>query len=98
MTDESRRASPRRRVLLAIEIVVSIGLLAFLFSRVDMAALWAGARRASVVWLAIALGLYFVNVLTSAWRWQLLLRAQGIQVPARTLLSSYLVAGFFNNF
>ena len=98
MFDESRRASLRRRALLAVEVVVSIGLLTFLLSRVDMSALWATARRASVAWLAIALGLYFFNVLTSAWRWQLLLRAQGVQVPARTLLSSYLVAGFFNNF
>lgn len=98
MADESRRALLRRRIVLAVEIVVSIGLLTFLFSRVDVAALWAGARRASVAWLAIALGLYFFNVVTSAWRWQLLLRAQGVQVPGRTLLSSYLVAGFFNNF
>ena len=98
MSDQSARASRRRRILLAIEVVVSIALLTFLFSRVDMAALWDGARRASVVWLAVALGLYFINVVASAWRWQLLLRAQGVQVPSRTLLSSYLVAGFFNNF
>ena len=97
MSDDHRRAS-RRRVFLAVEVAVSIGLLTFLLSRVDTTALWAGARRASVAWLGIALGLYFCNVLTSAWRWQLLLRAQGIVVPARTLLSSYLVAGFFNNF
>ena len=38
----------RRRIVLAVEIVVSVGLLTFLFSRVDVAALWAGARRASV--------------------------------------------------
>src|SRR5262245_63230998 len=98
MPDETRRALLRRRVVLALEIIVSVGLLTFLFSRVDVAALWAGARQASAAWLAIALGLYFVNVVTSSWRWQLLLRAQGVQVPARTLLSSYLVAGFFNNF
>src|SRR5262245_22735270 len=98
MPDETRRALLRRRVVLALEIIVSVGLLTFLFSRVDVAALWAGARQASAAWLAIALGLYFVNVVTSAWRWQLLLRAQGVQVPGRTLLSSYLVAGFFNNF
>ena len=97
MSDDHRRAS-RRRVFLAVEVAVSIGLLTFLLSRVDIAALWAGARRASVAWLGIALGLYFFNVVTSAWRWQLLLRAQGIVVPGRTLLSSYLVAGFFNNF
>jgi uncharacterized protein (TIRG00374 family) len=98
MPADSKRASLRRRALFAVEVIVSVGLLAFLFSRVDMTALWAAARRASIVWLAIALGLYFINVLTSAWRWQLLLRAQGVQLPTRTLLSSYLVAGFFNNF
>lgn len=98
MPDDSRRASPRRRALLAVEGIVSIGLLTFLFSRVDMAALWNGARGASAAWLAVALSLYFVNVLASTWRWQLLLTAQGVQVPSRALLSSYLVAGFFNNF
>jgi hypothetical protein len=96
--NESRRTLLGRRVILAVEVVVSIGLLTFLFSRVDMGALWDGARRASPAWLLVALGLYLVNVLTSTWRWQLLLTAQGVQVPSRTLLSSYLVAGFFNNF
>src|SRR4029453_479112 len=98
MADESRRALLRRRVVLALEVIVSVGLLTFLLTRVDLAALWAGARQASAAGLAVALGLYFFNVVACAWRWQLLLRAQGVQIPARTLLSSYLVAGFFNNF
>ncbi len=37
-------------------------------------------------------------VLASAWRWGLLLGAQGVEVPARTLTGSFLVATFFNNF
>jgi uncharacterized protein (TIRG00374 family) len=98
MSDDSNRAVRRRRIILAVEVIVSIGLLTFLFSRVDMSALWDGVRRASVAWLAIALGLYLVNVLASTWRWQLLLTAQGVQVPSSALLSSYLVGGFFNNF
>jgi hypothetical protein len=97
MSSTDERASGRR-ALLAIEIVVSIALLAVLFSRVDMAALWASARRASTVWLLVALGLYLVNVLMSTWRWRLLLNAQGVRIPSRTLFSSYLVAFFFNNF
>ena len=56
------------------------------------------ARNASPVWLLVAIGVYFANVLASTWRWRLLLDAQHIRVPPRTLLSSYLVAGFFNNF
>jgi uncharacterized membrane protein YbhN (UPF0104 family) len=32
------------------------------------------------------------------WRWRVLLDAQGVHVPRSRLLSSYLVAIFFNNF
>jgi uncharacterized membrane protein YbhN (UPF0104 family) len=98
MSQDPSRQVARRRLVLAVEVAVSLGLLTILFSRVDLSALWGAARRASAVWLAIALGIYFVNVLASTWRWRLLLAAQGIDVPPRSLLSSYLVAGFFNNF
>ena len=48
--------------------------------------------------LLLALGLYGLHVLTNTWRWRLLLDAQGVIVPLKTLAASYLVAGFFNNF
>jgi glycosyltransferase 2 family protein len=81
-----------------IKIIVSVGLLALLFSRVDVARLWSYARHASPVWLAAALLLYLVMILASAWRWGLLLRAQHVELPYRFLTSSFLVATFFNNF
>ena len=34
----------------------------------------------------------------SVWRWNLLLRAQHVEVPARTLSESFWIASFFNNF
>ena len=37
-------------------------------------------------------------MLTSAWRWDLLLKAQGLVFPFTRLVSSFLVATFFNNF
>ena len=55
-------------------------------------------RGASLPWLALALGLYLVVVLLSAWRWSLLLHAQRVPVPFGHLTNSYLVATFFNNF
>jgi uncharacterized membrane protein YbhN (UPF0104 family) len=81
-----------------LRLAVSVALLAFLFSTIDTGALWASARRASVPWLAIALLVYFVNVLASVWRWHLLLETQSVHMPRRALLSSYLVGCFFNNF
>jgi uncharacterized protein (TIRG00374 family) len=99
MPDESSNSSAwRRPAILVLKIAVSVALLALLFSRVDARRLWTIARHASMAWLAAALLIYFLTVLTSVWRWRLLLHAQGVTVPRHTLLGSYLVATFFNNF
>ena len=92
---------PSRAKALAVPLIktaVSIALLALLLSRVDVARLWSVARTASVPWLGMALVMYLAMVLVSAWRWDLLLEAQDIRLPFRTLTSSFLVAVFFNNF
>jgi uncharacterized membrane protein YbhN (UPF0104 family) len=88
----------RRYVFLALKIAVSIVLLVVLLSRIDAAQLWATARNASLVWLTVALGIYFINVVASAWRWRMLLGAQDVHVPLRTLVKSFMVALYFNNF
>jgi glycosyltransferase 2 family protein len=99
MPAESPDSSPARRyALLALKLSVSIVLLGLLFSRIDVGRLWATARLASVPWLLVALLVYAVNVVAAVWRWQLLLSAQRIAVPQRTLMGSFLVAAFFNNF
>ena len=83
---------------LAIKLAVSIALLAWLFSRVDMATLWATARRASPGWMAIAFAIYAINVLLTVWRWWLLVEAQELDVSFKQLNASMLVALFFINF
>ena len=100
MPDRSSDHTSRARAVLlpCIKAGISIALLAVLFSRVDMGRLWAAARGASAAWLAAALALYGVMVIASAWRWGLLLTAQDVRLPFRTLTSSFLVATFFNNF
>lgn len=72
--------------------------MAVLFSRIDGGKLWAGARRASLVWLCAALAIYLINVLAGVWRWRRLLEAQDVDVARKALLGSFLVALFFNNF
>jgi uncharacterized membrane protein YbhN (UPF0104 family) len=98
-TDQSTRASRTRSLALsALKIIVSVGLLALLFSRVDVGRLWNVARHASLPWLGTALLLYFVMLIVSTWRWSMLLQAQQVPLPFGFLTSSYLVATFFNNF
>ena len=96
--DSSRPSRARSLAISATKAAVSIGLLAVLFSRVDLTRLWSVARQASPVWLAAALVLYFAMVLASALRWGILLRAQHVSLSYGFLTQSFLVATFFNNF
>ncbi len=99
MSNEPPDRSLARRVFFtSLKLLVSVGLLAILLSRVDLHALWAGARSASTVWLAVALGVYGISFIAATWRWHLLLGAQDVWLPRRALFGSYLVAAFFNNF
>lgn len=80
------------------KIAVSAALLGFLFSKIDTSRLWASARQASMPWLVAALGVQALALIVSTWRWQILLAAQDVKLRNRTLLGSYMVATFFNNF
>ncbi len=96
--EQSESSAARRHVLLAVKLSVSIILLVVLFSRIDVARLWATARVASVPWLLVALIVYVVSALAAVWRWGLLLEAQHVHMSSPTLLGSFLVAAYFNNF
>ncbi len=99
MPPEQSASSPvRRYAVLALKISVSLLLLYVLFTRIDVAQLWATARLASAPWLLVAMAVYGVSALVAVWRWHLLLKAQRIQITGQTLLGSFLVAAYFNNF
>ena len=97
-SEHPEASSARRYLLLAIKIVVSLVLLALLFSKIDIGQLWAIARRASVPWLGVALAIYVVNLIASTWRWYILLDAQEVDVQRRWLFGSFMVASFFIHF
>src|SRR3954470_5135849 len=96
--DQPESSSARRYTLLALKLSVSIVLLVVLFSRIDVAQLWQTARLASLPWLMAAIVVFGTSTVAAAWRWNLLLKAQHIEITLRSLLGSYLVATYFNNF
>ena len=97
LPEHPQTSSARRYLMTAVKLAVSVALLAFLFSRIDIAQAVGERARASIPWLALALVVYLSTVLCSVWRWWLLLEAQDVDVAPRQLFSSYLVALFFNN-
>jgi uncharacterized membrane protein YbhN (UPF0104 family) len=99
MPQDQPESSPTRRYLvLALKLSVSIILLVVLFSRIDVAQLWQTAKEASVPWLLVAITIFALSTVVGAWRWNLLLKAQHIEITLQSLLGSFLVATYFNNF
>jgi len=88
----------KRTIALVVKLLVSALLLTWMFRTTDLAALEDRVRSGDLVLLSAAVGLYFVLLILSTWRWRILLEALGYPAPLRQLSSSYLVALFFNNF
>jgi len=87
----------RDRLIALLKILVSLGLIGYLLTRIDLAQV-AGALKAANYWYLVPAVLLFLAAMSnSALKWYILLRAQGIRVPLRAVLSYTFVGFFFNN-
>jgi len=91
--------SARQHFFNLLKIAVGLGLLYFLYSRLeDPAALWQQTINANRWLLLLALLSHALAVALSASKWWLLLRAQQIPVPLSRLLAFQWMGIFFDNF
>ena len=81
-----------------LRIGISISLITFLLSRVDIVELAKALKSANLWWFLVALLLAFSQVFISARRWQVMLSPKGMHVPLGSLTSFYFVGRFFNIF
>ena len=88
----------RDKLINILKIIVSLALIGWIFSRVNLAEV--GEQLASAnLWLFVAaLALYLVAITINGVKWQILLRAQGVIVPFRAVLEFLFTGFFFNNF
>ena len=93
---ETPRRRTRRFLLIGVKITVAAALLVLLLRGVHWTDFRAAFERILWPWFALAAFLHFPGYLISAWRWRLLLVAQGERIPLKKLVESYLVATFFN--
>ncbi len=99
MKDKKEDNKKRRILLTLIKLLFSSGLLIYIFLfKTRLGEVWLSLRQVSWTWLVISFSLHAVGLFISAYRWQILIRAQGDEVPLRFLAQSYLVGTFFNNF
>lgn len=82
-----------------IKIIFSFAIIAYLFwRRVDFNGIMEALSAAHINWILLALMLHPLGIMISSYRWQILLKAQSVEVPIKKLFVSYLVCGFFNQF
>lgn len=90
-------SSPRKRLWLALRIVVPLILLAYLFHKVSLADLTQALRRVSVLNLVGVLVLIALNLFLAAVRWRVTLRACGVtgRAPILELFRLHWIGAFY---
>lgn len=92
---------PRRKGLLtlALKLVFSLSIIIYLLLKVvPFQEVLSALKYIDFFWLALSFSLHALGLIISAYRWQILIRAQGDEVPLGFLAKSYLVGNFFNLF
>ncbi len=78
------------------KIIISLGLILFLLSRIDLNTLAQVLVQAHPGWVAITVLLFMGSILLRTLRWQVLVRARGMQVSFWQLSRWYYIGAFFN--
>lgn len=87
----------KKQLINIVKIVVSIGLLIFIFNTIDLDLFINVVQRANPWWLLAALVTVILGVVMRSWRWQILLHAIGVRVSLPELTQIYFIGFLFNN-
>jgi uncharacterized protein (TIRG00374 family) len=87
----------RKRLFDLLKIAVSLVLIVVLLRSVNVEALWEVVRGANPWYLLGAQTVLMLGVVVRAYRWQILVRDQGVDASLRELTSLYFVGSLFNN-
>jgi uncharacterized protein (TIRG00374 family) len=92
-------ARQKNLVFLILKLIFSLSILVFILTKLtSLKDIWAVLKEVNPYWLVLSFSLHAFGLFASAYRWQILARAQGDEVPLGFLAKSYLVGTFFNNF
>lgn len=86
----------RRRLLNLLRIVLSLGLLAFLLTKVGLRDTWESLQGANLDYLLAVFFLYLLSIVLRSYRWRIFLNTQDVQASIPKLISLYLIGVFFN--
>jgi len=92
-------AQRKNLIILLFKLAFSLSVLVFILTtQTSLDKIGDVLQNVNPYWLLLAFSLHAWGLYISAYRWQILARAQGDEVPLVFLAKSYLVGTFFNNF
>ncbi len=92
-------AKKKNLLTLLLKFVFSLSILVYILTaKTSFVEIGNVLRQVNIFWLAVAFSLHAFGLFASAYRWQILARAQADEIPLAFLAKSYLVGTFFNNF
>ncbi len=97
MSGKAAGKNPRRHLFTLIKGIISAALIYYLLSRTNLSDIWTAVKSADPWILLLSFSLHAVGYYASAYRWRVLAKAQGMDMPVSYLVESYAVAMFFNN-
>jgi len=90
--------SMKAKLFTWLRVIMSLSLLAWLLVSIGAGSTFEVVAQGSPGYLLASFGVYLLGVGVRAFRWRILLKAQGIAVPLRRLTSLYFVGAFFGMF
>jgi glycosyltransferase 2 family protein len=81
-----------------LRILVSLILLVIVITNVGVDRLWVTLTTIAPIWFLIALAFHLSGIVIRTFRWAILVRSLGVQVPFGRLFYLYMAGTFFNTF
>ncbi len=86
----------KRSLNIVARWIVSIALILYIFYKVDLQQLWRTLTSVDLTYFFLSIAITPVLIFLSSWKWQVILRAQGIRASGWRLFWLYMVGYFFN--
>lgn len=88
---------PNKKILnIILRWLISIALIVYVFYKVDLAKLWQTISGINITYFILSIAITPLLIFLSSWKWQVILRAQGIRALGWRLFWLYMVGYFFN--
>ncbi len=87
----------KNRLFTLAKIAVTVGLIAYVFSKVDRQAVAESLAAANPWLILLAFAFYMVAITINGLKWNVLLQAQEVRVPFRAVMQFMFVGFFFNS-